>query len=188
MMRRALLLLFVLSAPALAQEPPPDPAAPPPEVTATAPAPASAPAPAPSEEEPTGTVKYDKGFTFTLGDEFELKIVGRVQSRYELLNNEEDGQLTHRFMVARGRVTLEGKAFGSTGYKFQTEFGRGFVFLRDYYLDQDFSGIHVRFGQWKRPYSRQQITSSGNLQLVDRSITDRFSNAGRDIGIAVHNN
>jgi hypothetical protein len=47
--------------------------------------------------------------------------------------------------------------------------------------------VWLRAGQWKRPFSRQQINSSGNLELVDRAITDKQFHAGRDIGAAVHN-
>jgi hypothetical protein len=48
--------------------------------------------------------------------------------------------------------------------------------------------VWLRAGQWKRPFSRQQIGSSGRLELTDRSITDKAFGAGRDIGLAVHNN
>lgn len=148
----------------------------------------------PPAEEPTGTVRYDKGTVITSpkGD-FELKIVGRLQARWELHRIDDgddstDEELTHFFSIPRARVTLEGHAFGDTDFKFQTEFGKGFVFLRDFYLDQPLAGFRLRVGQWKRPFSRQQITSSGSLQLVDRSVTDKFFGTGRDIGIAIHNN
>lgn len=175
-LRTAVALFFILvTSPALAQTPPPE---------------TSAPA---KEEKPPGIVGYDKGFTLTTADdEFELKIVGRLQARWELFHTDDgvaDPVITHRFQVARARVTLEGHAFKDVDYKMQTEFGKGFVFLRDFYLDKPLSGkIRIRAGQWKKPYSRHQITSSGNLQLVDRSITDKFSAAGRDIGVAIHNN
>ncbi len=45
----------------------------------------------------------------------------------------------------------------------------------------------LRVGQWKRPFSRQQITSSGRQELTDRAITDRAFGAGRDIGVALRN-
>ncbi|MBM4387222.1 MAG: hypothetical protein FJ088_05750, partial [Deltaproteobacteria bacterium] len=73
-------------------------------------------------------------------------------------------------------------------YKFQAEFGKGEVYLKDFYLDYAFAPeFHLRAGQWKRPFSRQHITSSGNLQLVDRSFLDKLFAAGRDIGFGFHN-
>src|SRR5262249_21347423 len=60
--------------------------------------------------------------------------------------------------------------------------------LKDYYIDGEISkGAWLRFGQWKRPFSRQQITSSGKLEITDRSITDKAFLGSRDIGVAVHN-
>lgn len=186
-----------ISAPAFAQEPPPGET--PPEgapVEETTPPPEAeppAPEPARTDEKPPGIVTYDKGTTITSGDgAFELKIVGRLQARWEMFRVDDgddttETEITDRFSIARARVTLEGHAFEDVDYKFQTEFGKGFTYLRDFYLDVPLASFRVRAGQWKKPYSRHQITSSGNLQLVDRSITDRFSGAGRDIGVAIHN-
>jgi phosphate-selective porin OprO/OprP len=71
----------------------------------------------------------------------------------------------------------------------QTDFGKGNVTLKDYYFDAEFAKhTWLRVGQWKRPFSRQQITSSGRLELTDRSITDKAFLGSRDIGLAVHNN
>ncbi len=184
-LRAALVTLVLALAPAVAAAQAPSP-------PAEAP-PAEAPPAPPAKADVTVAAKYDKGFTFaTSDDQFALKIVGRLQGRWELfrqgVGDDAEDELTHRFSIARARVTLEGKAFGGTHYKFQTDFGKGFVLMRDFYLDQKVGGFQLRVGQWKKPYSRQQITSSGSLQLVDRSTTDKFGAAGRDIGVAIHNN
>jgi hypothetical protein len=47
--------------------------------------------------------------------------------------------------------------------------------------------VWLRSGQWKRPYSRQQMTSSGKLEMTSRAITDAAFRGSRDIGIALHN-
>ena len=43
----------------------------------------------------------------------------------------------------------------------------------------------MRFGQFKAPYGRQQLTSSGAQQFVDRAITDGRYNPGRETGLAL---
>jgi hypothetical protein len=43
----------------------------------------------------------------------------------------------------------------------------------------------VWFGQGEAPFKRQQFTSSGNLQMVDRAITDGRFAPGRQVGIAL---
>jgi len=119
---------------------------------------------------------------------FELKIKGRLQLRHtwSIFENARDHA---SFALARGRMVLSGYAFDKNlRYYFQPEFGGGLVYLRDYYTDYTFSEmLAIRVGQFKRPFSRQQINSSGKLQLVDRTIADSYFNAGRDIGVALHN-
>lgn len=59
--------------------------------------------------------------------------------------------------------------------------------LQDANIDYDFTGgkrlIRLKAGQFKAPFSHQQLTSSGNQQLVDRSILDAFFVPGRQLGL-----
>jgi phosphate-selective porin OprO/OprP len=59
--------------------------------------------------------------------------------------------------------------------------------LLDANLDYDFTGgrkaFRLKAGQFKAPFNYQQLTSSGNFQLVDRSILDAFFVPGRQIGL-----
>jgi phosphate-selective porin len=45
--------------------------------------------------------------------------------------------------------------------------------------------FRVVFGQYKVPFGRQQLTSSGNQQFVDRSLVADEFERGRDIGVSV---
>ncbi|MFT5430054.1 MAG: hypothetical protein ACI9OJ_000727 [Myxococcota bacterium] len=129
---------------------------------------------------------------FFLADESgdnKLVIQARVQTRLEW--NVLEGSDGIAFSVPRARLTLKGRVFDPRlTFKFQTDFGKGSVALKDFYADWRFvkGWLHFRVGQWKRPFSRQQINSSGALNFVDRAITDKGFKAGRDIGIAFHNN
>lgn len=137
---------------------------------------------------PTASVGYKKGFFIEDGP-FKLKTQLRVQSRLTL-EMPDGGDVESNFAVQRARLKLSGTAFSPQwGYVFQVDLGKGFVTLKDFYIEHQLPGssVRVRAGQWKRPFSRQQITSSGSLELVDRAITDKAFGAGRDIGVAVHN-
>jgi hypothetical protein len=61
--------------------------------------------------------------------------------------------------------------------------------LQDANLDCDFTGgkrfFRLKAGQFKAPFSQQQLTSSGNQQLVDRSLLDAFFVPGRQLGAQV---
>jgi phosphate-selective porin OprO and OprP len=167
-----------------------------------------------AEKEGSPSLGYDGGFFIESSDErFELKINGRVQGRFAFESVEEhveapssgdepsdaatgEASATRRreedyaFSIPRARLKLKGHAFSEDlSYLMQVEFGKGFAYLKDYYVDAGLvSGkLHLRIGQYKRPFSRQQITSSGKLELVDRSITDKAFGAGRDIGLMFHN-
>jgi len=150
-------------------------------------------------------VGYDKGFF--IRDEkglFELVIGGRVQGRFAFTSTEAhetsaDGsdvsdtsrEKSYQFSLPQARLKLSGHVFSPrVGYQVQADFGnKGQPALISAYGDFGLvQGIlHLRAGQWERPFSRQQITSSGNFHLVDRAITDKAFGAGRDIGIALHN-
>jgi len=143
---------------------------------------------------------FKKGFFLKSADgDFKLKIGARVQTRYQydavdgVGDTADDGAGAddkQSFSIPRARLTLKGNAYGKDlTYKFQTDFGKGLVNLKDFFANYKFSdSVQIRVGQWKRPFSRQQINSSSKLSLVDRAITDKLYGAGRDIGIAVHNN
>ena len=143
---------------------------------------------------------FKKGFFLKSADgDFKLKIGARVQTRYQydaidgIGDTADDGSGAddkQSFSIPRARLTLKGNAYGKDlTYKFQTDFGKGLVNLKDFFANYKFSeSVHIRIGQWKRPFSRQQINSSSKLSLVDRAITDKLYGAGRDIGIALHNN
>ena len=78
------------------------------------------------------TAGYHKGF-FIRGMDglFELRIQGRVQARYtlEVLEHEDDETA---FSIPRARLTLAGHALTKAlRYKFQTDFGKGFVTLKE---------------------------------------------------------
>ena len=45
--------------------------------------------------------------------------------------------------------------------------------------------FRVVFGQDKVPFGRQQLTSSGNQQFVDRSLVSDFYERGRETGVSV---
>jgi hypothetical protein len=191
-MRNSLSILscVVLAGSALAQPAPTEPSVVP------VPAPVEPAPPAPVESAPAekkaANVGYDKGFFIRSDDEkFSLEITGRVQPFFNLSRTEtaETKNVASNFEIRRARVTLEGNVHTKKLlYKMQADFGKGYVTLKDFHVDAELTqDVWLRAGQWKRPFSRQQINSSGRLEVADRSITDKAFGAGRDIGIAIRN-
>ena len=133
---------------------------------------------------------YKKGFYIKSADDrFKMAIGQRVQIRFAH-EEIEDGDNENAFSIPRARLGMKGHAFNKDiTYKFQMDLGKGNVALKDFFVDHALmpGTLHIRAGQWKRPFSRQYITSSGKQSLVDRAITDKAFGAGRDIGVAIHN-
>jgi hypothetical protein len=167
----------------------------------------AAPAPAAEEKkEEKQLVGYDKGFFLTDSKGlFKLVINGRLQGRFTFQNVEShktddtgadvsatEAEKGYQFSIPQARLKLSGYVFSDrVNYWLQADFGnKGNPILHsafgDFVLVKD--ALHVRVGQWARPFSRQQITSSGNFRMVDRAITDKAFGCGRDIGVALHDN
>ncbi len=118
-----------------------------------------------------------------------VKLGGFAQTRltYARLEGVDDDL---NFSVPRARLGLKGHAFSEDlSYKVLIEFGKGFTSLKDAYLDYKMHNwVHLRAGQFKKPFSRHLLTSATKLAMVDRAPTDKPFGPGRDIGVMVHNN
>ncbi len=148
------------------------------------------PAPPPAPDPHAAGLSYDGGFTLASTDKkFELKLGLRSQLRFEALK--ADGkEFTDRFSVPRLRLQLEGHAYGpKTTYKVEFDMAnKGFALLKDVFVDQALSPkLHLRLGQWKKPFHRQELVSDFGSEFLERSLANEFAGAGRDQGIALHN-
>jgi len=153
------------------------------------------PAP-PAKPAVTTELKLGKGVTFSKGD-MDLNITGRTNIRYHA--GEEDALLLAKvlglpsegdkeyFDVRRARLTFQGHLRKTVGYKFQWELAGSGSTLRDaelYYQPREEFGLSV--GQFKVPFQREFLASTGDLEFVDRSIVYPFFGADRDVGLMLH--
>ena len=151
------------------------------------------------EKEKKPTAGFDKGFFLRSEDgKYSLKITGRFQPFVNIARHsaENPADADDRIVdwrtnieMRRMRLVLDGNIHTKKlMYKIQTDFGRGNFLLRDAHFDVELKkDVWLRVGQWKRPFSRLQITSSGRLEVTDRGTIDRAFGAGRDVGIAIRN-
>jgi phosphate-selective porin OprO/OprP len=150
-----------------------------------------------------------KGLEIASADgDFKLQTRLRAQYLYEGVLPAE-GDAEHYFMIRRARLQFSGNMFGEHN-EFKAEFAFSPRDISDEAVDfngddvddsdivktsplldwyQDFTYIrdlNVRVGQYKVPYSRQRVISSGNLQMVDRSSTANGEfTLDRDLGAEV---
>lgn len=140
--------------------------------------------------------KPGTGLVFESNDgDFVMATRLRAQMRYTL--SEESEELSHGFQLRRARVQFKGNVFGEDNrYKFELAVSPRDIGLKpgtiskspllDWYFQfEQLRDLTLRVGQYKVPYSRERVVSSGNLQMVDRSLTNGEFTMDRDLGFDV---
>lgn len=177
---------------AAAAEVSPPPAPPALDAPAASPAPAPAPEAAPPSTPPAANLAgYKDGFFLQSPDgAFKLKVRGLAQVRGTAnvpVDAPDDATVTAA--IQRAQLDFGGNVFTKQlSFLVKTELGQGFTFVKDAWVNYAFvpGTLELRVGQWKRPFSRQQLVGDGKQGFVDRTITDGAFATGRDIGIALH--
>lgn len=130
------------------------------------------------------------------------------QAESSFVEEGEPREFEHGFMLRRVRVAFTGHMFGEHNkFKMELAFSprdMGFTDLDgdgsppqtnrdnvatlspllDLYMEFDhLRDLTLRVGQYKVPFNRQRVISSGDLMLVDRSIVNSEFNVDRDIGL-----
>jgi phosphate-selective porin OprO and OprP len=133
--------------------------------------------------------KLGSGFTFTSPDEkFSLSVGGRFQFRYTFNDYDGTKQDVSQWDAKRIRFWLKGYAY-TKDLTYQLEVdprayasasNKGLVdaWLNYKLLDE----VQLKVGQYKVPFLRQQITSDGAQEFVDRSPAVDNMKADYDIG------
>ncbi len=143
-------------------------------------------------------VSYKHGTRLEFPEQgFDVKMNLQVQARYSYLDYDESvaGQNTgiddvSSFNLRRVRLSFEGNLLNKQfSYKVQNDFaaGGGGSALKDAWLQWNWDeAAMLRMGQYKVPFSRQELSSSAKLQFIDRSdVSDIFS-YGRNRGAMLH--
>lgn len=86
----------------------------------------------------------------------------------------------------KARLELEGTIFGDWDYEFEIDFADGDADIKDAYFRYNaFWPARITVGQFKEPFSLEEITSSKFITFMERSLPNEFV-PGRNIGIGVH--
>ena len=137
-----------------------------------------------------------KGVTFASDDgQFEIntKIRGQALGTFEA-EHAAGGDVLTGAQIRRARLAFQGHMFGKhTKYKTEIAISPrddamrgsfvGTAPLLDWNMTFDkLKAATLVVGQYKVPFSRQRVVSSGSLQMVDRSIVQSEFNLDRDVG------
>ena len=154
------------------------------------------------EAQEVSDTKFGKGMiNFIAKDSsFSVKFAPRIQSRYQGqwdYDGEDYGDADLNFIVRRARLKFGGFAF-TPKLKYKMELGLSnrdisgaSIYNRNtprYILDavimwNFLENFELWAGQTKLPGNIERVVSSGNLQLIDRSLLNSKFNIDRDMGV-----
>lgn len=144
------------------------------------------------DKEPQVGISYgEHGFEFATEDgKDSLAIGSRLQFRYTFddYDRKTGKDDISSFQVKRAKIFAHGNAFTKDlTYKIQVNAAGSSVTLDDFYGNYKLlKWLQIRCGQYKVPFNRQELTSSGSQQFVDRAITNEAFTLSRDQGVMLH--
>lgn len=157
---------------------------------------------------PTSRVAWSPGRTTLTFDNAVVNLSNRIQVRYthELPDDTVQpagtagrGDSKGSFRIRRAKFKIDGWFYKNwMQYEFQANWpavntsGNPGAMLEDANLNVDLTKgkrqLQVKIGQYKVPFGRQELTSSGSQQFVDRSQVSNQYARGRDIGAQLWGN
>jgi phosphate-selective porin OprO/OprP len=143
--------------------------------------------PTPKPSAPGFTVDWKDGKTTITSKNASLVISNRGQIRFTE-QMPEVGDDRGSFRIRRFKTKFEGWVYTKDlTYELQLNWPDTANPLEDAVVNYDFTKgkkeFQLKAGQYKVPFGRQELTSSGNQQFVDRSAVSNTFARGRDIGI-----
>ena len=134
------------------------------------------------------TAGWSEQFFLASGDgRFKLQVGGQQQFRYIWNFHDQSDKYRAGFENARTKITLRGHVISrDLTYLIRGNFARsgGTFVLEDAWLRYHLTNEwNVRFGQFKLPFSREELISSARQLAVERSLVNESLNLGRSQGI-----
>jgi len=135
-----------------------------------------------------------KGFELLTADNnYLLQIQGRLQFRFATPDDQnpvtfDDFHDEHQriFKINRARLKVGGHAF-RPWIKYYWEYELAQTNLLDFKaMIERYPWLSFKVGQWKTDYNRERVISSGQQQMVDRSIINRPFTLDRQQGVSVY--
>jgi phosphate-selective porin len=135
-----------------------------------------------------------KGFEFsTLDSAYALQIEARFQFRYAYPRDQDPVTFDdfkagkqQVFSLNRARLKIGGHAY-QPWLKYYFEYELSQSNLLDFrVMIEKWKGLSFKVGQWKVDYNRERSISSGQQQMIERSIINRPFTVDRQQGVAVY--
>ncbi len=143
---------------------------------------------------PQFNVYWDNGLRFKSEDgNFKLKIGGRIMNDWGWLTEEKNilenvGDQVDGTEFRRARFYLSGEIYKNIGFKAQYDFAGGDPEFKSVYMELKKIPVlgNFRVGQFKEPFSLEELTSSKYITFMERSLNNVFA-PGRHTGFMLSN-
>jgi len=125
------------------------------------------------------------GLKVSSGDgDFKFQLGGRAMVDAAFYDKDET-QLGNGAEVRRARLFAKGTVYHDWFYKAQIDFAGNSTSLKDLYLGYSgFDSAKIKIGNFKEPFSLEELTSSKYITFMERGLPNAFS-PGRNTGLAV---
>ena len=139
---------------------------------------------------------YTSGKGFMLASQdggFTMRISGQLQTRWVMshvgdASTADSNQTDWGFQIRRAKVKFKGNVVDKTWrYTINGAFGSSGTFaFEEAMITHDFNdNLSVSIGQYKAPWTREELVSSSRQLAVERSLVNEYFNADRGVGLDV---
>lgn len=115
---------------------------------------------------------------------FKFQVGGRIMTDYAHYG-EDKSELGDGTEFRRARVFLKGTLYKDWDFKWQVDFAGNGVDVKDMYLKYKFKPHSITIGQFKQPFSLEELTSSKYITFMERALPNVLA-PGRRIGVGYH--
>jgi len=120
---------------------------------------------------------YDGAFSFELGGRLMIDAAVYDEDKVKLGDGTE---------LRRARLEAEGRLFHDWIYELGVDFSGGDADVKDAYIGYEgWWPASIKAGQFKEPFSLEELTSSKYITFMERALPNEFA-PGRNIGIGAH--
>jgi phosphate-selective porin OprO/OprP len=134
----------------------------------------------------SATATLAGGVKYKLDDQSWIKVGGRMQLQYHSIDPQE-GETTDDLLFRRFRPYIAGSIHEDWEGKFQWDFGKNEVGLKDaYWAYVGYENITIAMGNYVFPFSREFLTSSKKSQTVERTFVGDHNYGTPDRQAGIH--
>lgn len=118
----------------------------------------------------------------------QLSISGYTQARFEFRDEDDDAVVNSSFLIRRSRVRLEAEINEYASADLEVDFASGDIVKDAYVSVAPQEQIEFRLGQYKKPFSQEELFSSSGTPTIDLGLTNGLTTrdlgySGRDQGL-----